>query len=108
MHDVVLLGKAYIQVRDQVVGKKGNRLWSPALGYTVEDLEKDLATPLAGSKPVDPQVKAGEKESAGKIKTSDTLQDAPAAVDHFDTLTLSSSTYHVGDTVYLSARLVVF
>ena len=108
-----LLGQAYIQARDQVVGRKGSQLWSPALSYTHEDLQRDLApqlTPSARVEPTEQTKEKGERDggtSGGKTDTSDLSLTVPTSADFVDQLTVSDRTYHVGDTVYLSARWVV-
>ena len=109
-HSAMLLGQAYIQARDQVVGKKGSQLWSPALTYTSDDLQRGLAsrlTPSAGEEAVEETRVKGEREggtSGGKTDTSDLSLTVPSSAEPIDQLTVSDRTYRVGDTVYLSAR----
>ena len=111
---VRLLGQAYIQARDQVVGRKGSQLWSPALGFTSEDLQRDLTSQLTPSAGVEPVEETREKEErdggtgGGKTDTSDLSLTVPTSADSVDQLTVSDRTYRVGDTVYLSARWVVW
>ena len=94
------VGRALIQARDQEVGKKGNHLWSPALSFSIQDLERKLADRVMsseGAEPVtmDPLVREGDDSNVGSDLSS---------ANTFDQLTVSDNTYHVGDVVYLSAR----
>ena len=88
-----------------MVGKKGSHLWSPALSYTADDLERDLSDKLTGSEPVRKLTvgEEGEKDGVGG-KATDLPQTSPTSTDFSDQLTVSDFTYHVGDVVYLSAR----
>ena len=91
-----MVGKAYIILRDQsVVGGKG-KLTSPALSYTVADLERDLSETSA-LKGVEPVAKATTESESGEMEVE--------SGDSCDQLTtVAGKTYHVGDVVYLTSR----
>ena len=97
-----MVGKAYIISRDQsvVVGK--GKLTSPALSYTVADLERDLSETFTQSlssalKGVEPVAKATTESESGEMEVE--------SGDSCDQLTtVAGKTYHVGDVVYLTSR----
>lgn len=93
----------YLQSQDIAVGKNGsNRLWSPALSYTQDDLEKELSEKLTLSgEGVGLVTKATDVVN---MVTVDHNQAMPDTDDLCDQLTISDNTYSVGDVVYLSSR----
>ena len=105
-HRAVSVGRVFLQARDQAVGKKGgSRLWSPALAYSAEDLERELAEKLtsSGEEEAEPVTKE-TGEGVGKA-LSDHGHPVPADTsDLCDQLTVLDTTYSVGDVVYLSSR----
>ena len=101
------VGRVYLTTRDLAAsGGKGGRLTSPALTYTSEDLERDIARKInlaasSDDKGAEPVAKAKvEREKEGgemmEVEGSET----------FEELTVSGKTYRVGDIVYLTARCV--
>ena len=102
------VGGAYILARDQVVGRKGgSQLWSPALSFTSQDLDQELANKQTPSgEGVESVTKVTEAEQRNTEGVSDAESALNSGSDTFDQLTVSGSTYHVGDVVYLTARYV--
>ena len=96
------LAKAYLQARDQVVNSKEGYLSSPALSYTLADLEREtssLLSPPAGA--------TGKTERSEEAVNLLGLERAvPSSAECLDQLTVSDVTYRVGDVVYLTARWV--
>ena len=100
------VGRAYIRARDAVVsGGKAGRLTSPALSYTAEDLEQDIARKMATSpdeKGVGP-VDMATVEEEGEVEKG---LEVAGSGEKFDELTVAGKSYHIGDVVYLTARCV--
>jgi protein polybromo-1 len=98
----VAVGRAYIGARDAMVtGGKGGRLTSPALSYTAEHLEHDIAGKMGSSdkKGVEPVAEKTTAESeVGKA------MEGAGSGETFDELAVAGKTYRVGDVVYLTSR----
>ena len=102
------VGRVYLTTRDLVAsGGKGGRVTSPALTYTSEDLERDIAQKMnlaasSDDKGAEPVAKAKvEREKEGGE-----MMEVGESGEMFEELAVSGKTYRVGDIVYLTARCV--
>lgn len=105
----LVVGRQYLRTRDLAVAGKAGQLSSPALNYTADNLEHDLAFKYSSVKRESESIAAMETTARKRKREQEEEEEEKKRMlevaESYDELTESGNTYHVGDVVYLTSRL---